>query len=261
MSLEIDGLGISFGGIRAVDDVGFTARPGEVTSIIGPNGAGKTTLFNLVSGVYVASSGRVSIDGKDVTGEPPHVLARLGMARTFQNLQVFPQMTALDNVMTGCHMQEDSNLLADLLGLPAARRATAKSRSAALAALERAGLADLAHRPASEMSYGQLKRLEIARALVTGCSILLLDEPAAGCNAVETREVDDLIHAIAAEGKTVVLIEHDMRMVMRISAHIIVLDQGRKIAEGSPEDIRTNPQVIAAYLGAHGAAEAEAAHG
>jgi branched-chain amino acid transport system ATP-binding protein len=131
-----------------------------------------------------------------------------------------------------------------------------------MAALARSGLADLAHRPASEMSYGQLKRLEIARALVTGCTILLLDEPAAGCNAVETREVDDLIHAIAEEGKTVVLIEHDMRMVMRISSHIVVLDQGRKIAEGGPAEIRTNSQVIAAYLGVHGAAEAEAAaHG
>ncbi|MBB3712454.1 branched-chain amino acid transport system ATP-binding protein [Limimaricola variabilis] len=262
MSLEIDGIGIAFGGIKAVDGVSFTAKPGEVTSIIGPNGAGKTTLFNLVSGVYRASSGTVRIDGRDVTGLPAHELARCGMARTFQNLQVFPQMTALDNVMTGCHMQEKSNLLADLLGLGPARRATARSRDAAMAALARAGLADLAHRPASEMSYGQLKRLEIARALVTGCTILLLDEPAAGCNAVETREVDDLIHAIAEEGKTVVLIEHDMRMVMRISSHIVVLDQGRKIAEGGPEEIRTNSQVIAAYLGVHGAAEAEAAaHG
>ncbi len=261
MTLEIDGIGISFGGIKAVDGVGFAARPGEVTSIIGPNGAGKTTLFNLISGVYPTAAGTARIDGRDVTRLPAHLLARAGMARTFQNLQIFPQMTARDNVMTGCHMRERASLLADLLGLPSSRRETAKSRIAAEAALDRAGLAELADRPASELSYGQLKRLEIARALVTGCSILLLDEPAAGCNAVETREVDDLIAAIASEGRTVVLIEHDMRMVMRISARIVVLDQGRKIAEGTPEQIRNDPQVIAAYLGAHGAAEAEAAHG
>lgn len=258
--LEIDSMGISFGGIKAVDGVSFAADPGEVTSIIGPNGAGKTTLFNLISGIYRSDSGAVRIEGQDVTGQPPHWLARCGMARTFQNLQIFPQMTALDNVMAGCHMTERSNLLADLLGLPSSRRETAKSREAARAALARAGLATLAERPASALSYGQLKRLEIARALVTGCTILLLDEPAAGCNAVETREVDDLIHAIAREGVTVVLIEHDMRMVMRISSHIVVLDQGAKIAEGRPEEIRDNPRVVAAYLGAHGAAEAKAAH-
>ncbi|WP_319774117.1 ABC transporter ATP-binding protein [Breoghania sp.] len=259
--LEIENLGISFGGLKAVDGVSFNADAGEVTSIIGPNGAGKTTLFNLVSGVYRASSGSVRIEGKDVTGEPPHLLARRGMARTFQNLQIFPQMTALDNVMTGCHLREKSNLFADLLGLPSSRRETAHSRELAHEALERVGLNALSARPASDLSYGQLKRLEIARALVTGCKILLLDEPAAGCNAVETREVDDLIHAIAEEGVCVVLIEHDMRMVMRISSHIVVLDQGTKIAEGRPEDIRDNPRVVEAYLGAHGAAEARAAHG
>lgn len=259
-ALEIENLGISFGGLKAVDGVSFAAGAGEVTSIIGPNGAGKTTLFNLVSGVYSADTGHVRIDGADVTGEPPHRLARRGMARTFQNLQIFPQMTAQDNVMTGCHLRETSNLLADLLGLPSSRRETAKSRERAREALARVGLGDLAARPASELSYGQLKRLEIARALVTGCSILLLDEPAAGCNAVETREVDDLIHSIAEEGVAVVLIEHDMRMVMRISSHIVVLDQGSKIAEGRPEEIRDNERVVAAYLGAHGAAEARAAH-
>ncbi|WP_118135941.1 ABC transporter ATP-binding protein [Oceanicella sp. SM1341] len=258
--LEVSGLGISFGGLRAVDGVGFTARPGEVTSIIGPNGAGKTTLFNLVSGVYIADAGAVRIAGREVTGLPPHRLARAGMARTFQNLRVFPQMTALENVMTGCHMAERAGLLAGLFGLPGSRAETARSREAAAAALTRTGLGALAGREAAALSYGQLKRLEIARALVTGCSILLLDEPAAGCNAVETREIDDLIHAIAGEGRTVVLIEHDMRLVMRISARILVLDQGRRIAEGAPEEIRENPRVIEAYLGAHGAAEARAAH-
>ncbi|MDJ0929861.1 ABC transporter ATP-binding protein [Breoghania sp.] len=259
--LEIEDLGILFGGIKAVDGITFSAQAGEVTSIIGPNGTGKTTLFNLVSGVYTADTGHVRIEGTPVTGEPLHRLARRGMARTFQNLQIFPQMTALNNVMTGCHLRETSNLFADLLGLPSSRRETTKSRELAHAALDRETLGNLAARPASDLSYGQLKRLEIARALVTGCSILLLDEPAAGCNAVETLEVDDLIQQIAEEGVCVVLIEHDMRMVMRISSHIVVLNQGTKIAEGRPEEIRDNDRVVSAYLGAHGAAEARAAHG
>ncbi|PCI05105.1 MAG: high-affinity branched-chain amino acid ABC transporter ATP-binding protein LivG [Hyphomicrobiales bacterium] len=258
-SLTLENIGISFGGLRALDGVSFTANSGEVTSIIGPNGAGKTTLFNIITGIYQPDIGKVLIDGTDVTGEAPHDLARRGMARTFQNLQIFEQMSALDNVMAGRHLHERRNVLADMFGLPSSRKCNRESAIAAQAALKRVGLGGVANRPAGDLSYGQLKRLEIARALTTEASLILFDEPAAGCNAVESREIDDLISSIASDGAAVILIEHDMRMVMRISSHIIVLDHGRKIAEGTPETVRKSPQVVEAYLGVHGAKEAGAA--
>ena len=254
--LRAEGIGIAFGGLRALDGAGFAARAGEVLAIIGPNGAGKTTLFNIVSGLYRAGAGRILLDGQDVTGAPPHRLAALGLSRTFQNLQVFFRMTALENVMAGRHLQERSSLLADLLRLPASRRASAATRAEALALLEQVGLADQAETPAGALPYGALKRLEIARALATAPRVLLLDEPAAGCNPVETEEIDRLIAALAARGIAVVLIEHDMKLVMRISRHVVVLNQGRPLAEGSPEEVRANPEVVAAYLGTHGAREA-----
>lgn len=257
--LALENIGITFGGLRALDGISFTAKAGEVTSIIGPNGAGKTTLFNIITGVYQPSDGKVLLNGVDVTGEPPHKLSRRGMARTFQNLQIFAQMSALDNVMTGRHQRENSNVLSDMLGLPSARKCNTQSAAAALLALERVGLKGFADRQAGSLSYGQLKRLEIARALMTEARLILLDEPAAGCNAVETREIDDLIARIASDGAAVILIEHDMRMVMRISSHIVVLDHGCKIAEGTPEVVRNAPKVVEAYLGVHGAKEAGAA--
>jgi branched-chain amino acid transport system ATP-binding protein len=254
--LEAEGIGIAFGGLRALEGVGFSARAGEVLAIIGPNGAGKTTLFNIVSGLYRADAGRIRLNGQDVTEAPPHRLAARGLSRSFQNLQIFFRMTALENVMAGRHLREGSGLFADLFRLPAARRANAATRQAGLALLERVGLAEFADQPAGALPYGALKRLEIARALATGPRVLLLDEPAAGCNPVETEEVDRLIAAIAAEGLAVVLIEHDMKLVMRISRHVVVLNQGRMLAEGPPAAVRADPAVIAAYLGAHGAAEA-----
>ncbi len=259
-ALTVKGLSIAFGGVKSIDDVSLDAPAGVVTSIIGPNGAGKTTLFNLISGIYRPLSGSVHIGDNDVTGLATHERARLGMARTFQNLKLFPHMTVLDNVMTGCHIREKSSLVADLMALPQSRRASRESREIAMTELVRVGLDSEADRQASDLSYGQLKRLEIARALASGCSILLLDEPAAGCNAIETREIDVLIVRLAEEGRAVVLIEHDMRMVMRISKHIIVLDSGRKLVEGDADTVRHHPDVIAAYLGAHGAREAGAAH-
>ncbi len=260
-ALSVEDLGITFGGLKAVDAVSFAANRGEVTSIIGPNGAGKTTLFNMITGLYRPSHGRVLIEGRDVTGEPPHKRAALGMARTFQNLQIFARMSVLDNVMAGRHLKERGSVFSDLFGLPATRARNHDSARAAHAALFEVGLHGYTHRPAGDLAYGQLKRLEIARALMMEAPLLLLDEPAAGCNAVETREIDDLIARIADQGTAVLLIEHDMRMVMRISAHIVVLDRGRKIAEGTPEVVRNTEEVIAAYLGAHGAAEArEGAH-
>ncbi|WP_137181558.1 ABC transporter ATP-binding protein [Roseomonas sp. AR75] len=257
--LSAEGIGIAFGGLRALDGVGFSARAGEILAIIGPNGAGKTTLFNIVSGLYRASEGRIVLDGQDVTQAPPHRLAALGLSRTFQNLQVFFRMTALENVMAGRHLREGSTLFADLFRLPRSRRANAATRDAAMALLEEVGLADTAELPAGSLPYGALKRLEIARALATEPRVLLLDEPAAGCNPVETEEIDGLIAQVAARGVAVVLIEHDMKLVMRISRHVVVLNQGRMLAEGTPEQVRTNPEVIAAYLGTHGVKEASLA--
>jgi branched-chain amino acid transport system ATP-binding protein len=260
VSLQAQEIGISFGGLRALDGVGFTARAGEVLAIIGPNGAGKTTLFNIVSGLYRAEAGRVLLEEQEVTQAPPHRLAALGLSRTFQNLQVFFRMTAAENVMAGRHLRERSTLLADLFRLPAARRANATTRAAAMALLEEVGLAAQADQQAGSLPYGALKRLEIARALATDPRVLLLDEPAAGCNAVETEEIDRLIAQVAARGVAVVLIEHDMKLVMRVSRHVVVLNQGRLLAEGTPEEVRANPEVIAAYLGTQGTPEASRAH-
>lgn len=255
--LSIEGLGIGFGGIRAVNDVTFSVRPGEILSVIGPNGAGKTTLFNMISGVYRPDAGRVVLDGEDVTAIEPHLLARRGLSRTFQNLQIFQSMTVLDNAVAGYHLRESGSVLADLFSLPASRRRAREAREGARALLARVGLDRAAEREAGNLSYGALKRLEIARALALNPKVLLLDEPAAGCNAVETEEIDHLIAEVAKSGVAILLVEHDMKMVMRISNHIVVLDHGEKIAEGDPATVSQNPAVIAAYLGTEEAAHAD----
>ena len=252
--LSIEGLGISFGGLKAVQDVSFTVEPGEIVSVIGPNGAGKTTLFNMISGVYIPGAGKVVLNGEDVTAQSPHLLARRGMCRTFQNLQIFQSMSVLENVISGYHLQESGHVLADLLNLSAARRRAKQAEAGARDLLRRVGLERAAEREAGSLSYGSLKRLEIARAMALSPKVLLLDEPAAGCNAVETEEIDHLIAEIAASGVAILLVEHDMKMVMRISNHIVVLDHGEKIAEGDPASVSRNPAVIAAYLGAEHAA-------
>lgn len=259
--LEVDGIGIAFGGIRAVDNVSFKAEAGQVFSIIGPNGAGKTTLFNLVTGIYRPLQGSVRLAGEAITGLPPHVLVRQGMSRTYQNLQVFFRMTAVENVMVGCHLRERSSFLADLLGLPSVGRQNRQTRASAMALLDRVGLAGFADTTAGALPYGALKRLEIARALGAAPKILLLDEPAAGCNPVETDGIETMIGEIAKGGIAVVLVEHDMKLVMRISDRVLVLAQGRPIAEGPPQAVRQDPAVITAYLGEHGSREAARAHG
>ncbi|MCZ8186256.1 MAG: ABC transporter ATP-binding protein [Beijerinckiaceae bacterium] len=257
--LETENLSIAFGGITAVDQVSLAVAPGQIHSIIGPNGAGKTTLFNLISGLYQPSGGRVKLAGEEVTGLPPEQLARRGLSRSFQNLQIFFRMSAVENVMVGCHRHERTGILSHLLALPTVRAENRNSREIAMAQLARVGLADLAEKEAGSLSYGALKRLEIARALATEPRILLLDEPAAGCNPVETEEIDRVIHDVAKAGIAILLVEHDMRLVMRISDEITVLERGRKLVSGKPDAVREDPRVIAAYLGTFGSEEANRA--
>ncbi|WP_404287447.1 ABC transporter ATP-binding protein [Microvirga sp. RSM25] len=254
--LKATDIGISFGGVKAVDGVSFSVSPGQILSIIGPNGAGKTTLFNIVSGVYAASRGSIHLADEDVTELAPHKLAARGLSRTFQNLQIFQRMTACENVMVGRHLQEKCSLLSALFRTPAVTRQNRETRTAALDLLAYVGLKDVADVPAGSLPYGACKRLEIARALATEPRVLLLDEPAAGCNAVETEEIDHLIRQVADRGVAVVLVEHDMKLVMKISDRILVLERGRPLAEGTPREVRDDPKVLEAYLGQHGAREA-----
>lgn len=257
--LAVENLRIAFGGVVAIDDVSFNVRAGEIFALIGPNGAGKTTLFNIVSGLYTPDRGRILLSGEDVTKLAPPQLARRGLSRTFQNLQVFFRMSAVENVMVGRHLHEQRNVLAHLLSLPSVHAQNRTTRAEAEKLLALVGLGDVADREASNLPYGALKRLEIARAMATEPKVLLLDEPAAGCNPVETEEIDAVIKKIASQGVTVVLVEHDMRLVMRISSRIHVLDRGRTLAEGSADEVRSNPAVITAYLGGLGEKEAAGA--
>jgi branched-chain amino acid transport system ATP-binding protein len=249
--LEIERLSVSFGGIRAIDQVSLSIPKTCIFSIIGPNGAGKTTLFNLISGIYQPTEGRVRLGGEDVTGLAPDRLARRGLSRTFQNLQIFLRLTAIENVMVGRNRHETTNVVSELLRLPAVRRQNRATREAAHAALARVGLEAEADKPAGSLPYGAMKRLEIARALATEPKVLLLDEPAAGCNPVETEEIDVIIRSIVRDGITVLLVEHDMRLVMNISDHIHVLANGHTLAEGCAGAVRSNPAVVEAYLGTH----------
>jgi branched-chain amino acid transport system ATP-binding protein len=247
--LEVSDLSKTFGGVLAVQNVSFSVDAGIVYSVIGPNGAGKTTLFNLITGIYAPNSGEILLDGEPVTGRAPHELARKGVARTFQNLQICMNMTAIENVMVGGHLALDRNLIKGMLRFPSLRRADAVLREKAAELMAFVGVAAYLDAEASAMPYGALKRLEIARALAAQPRILFLDEPAAGFNPTESAEIDGLIRKIADSGITVVLVEHDMKMVMNISDRILVLNYGKKLTEGAARDVRRDPAVIAAYLG------------
>jgi len=247
--LEVSGITQIFGGVTALEDVSFRINKGDITGVIGPNGAGKTTLFNIITGIYTQTAGRVTLNDKDVSGLPPEKLARLKMVRTFQNIELFGGMTVLENVMVGLHTRSSSGLLACSLRMPWNRIEEKRIRQEALKWLEFTGITDLADVIAGNLPFGKGRMLEIARALAVEPTIILMDEPAAGLNSQETLGLARLIQQIRALGITVVLVEHDMELVMDICDRIVVLNLGRKLAEGTPREIQENQEVIAAYLG------------
>jgi branched-chain amino acid transport system permease protein len=247
--LAVDNVSKRFGGLIAVDGVSFALETGRLTSLIGPNGAGKTTLFNLICGVGRVSSGRVTIAGRDVTGWEPHQIAALGVGRSFQNARLFGDMTVLENVVAGAYRLERTNLASDLLALPASRRSGRRALDCARAVLERLDLTRLANTYARDLAFGDRRRVELARALAADPLLMLVDEPAAGLNASERARLREDLLAIRADGVTVLLIEHDMRLVMQISDRVMVLEFGRLIADGAAGAVRADARVVAAYLG------------
>ena len=258
--LAVEGATQRFGGLTAVDDVNFAIEPGEVSAIIGPNGAGKTTLFNLISGFQSPVAGRIVFDGDDITGQAPHRIAARGIVRTFQLVQLFPELSAQQNVEAGCHLRGTGGLWAALARTANARRELEAAARTARELLTFVGLEARAHMPATALTYGQQRLLEVARAMAANPRLLLLDEPAAGLNAIETEHLAGVIRALIGRGIAVLLIEHDVGLVMRVASRIVVLDFGRKIAEGTPQQIRNDPAVLEAYLGGVAIEGTEPAH-
>ena len=248
--LQVEKLTIRFGGLVAVSELDLSIAPGELVGLIGPNGAGKTTCFNMLTGVYAPSSGRILFEGSEIQGLAPHVVAARGLGRTFQNIRLFKEMTVLENVLVSCHHRRGYNFAEALLRLPRFKRGEQKMRAFALELLKSLDLDARADVLAKNLPYGEQRKVEIARALATEPKLLLLDEPAAGMNPVETARLSELIRRVRQTfGVTILLIEHDMSLVMKICERIYVLDYGNLIAHGKPEEIRANPKVIEAYLG------------